>query len=81
MESFEAFKPVAFLRASVRLRIPNAVIGKGKEVSLACKSNRVDRAHQVCMYELVRLLGSLLWLSIVDLCGLGSLAAVANVAF
>ncbi len=81
MEGLEAFEPVAFLRASVRLRVPSAVIGEGKEVSLACKSVKVDRALQVRVYELVRLLGSLLWLSIVALCGLGSFAAVVDVAF
>lgn len=81
VEGFEAFEPITFLQASVRLRVPSAVIGKGKKVSLARKSNRVDRVYQVCMYELGGLLGSLLWLSIIDFCGLGLLATVADVAF
>ncbi len=60
VEVLEAFEPVAFLQASVRLRVPSAVIGEGKEVSVARESNRVDRAHQVRVYELVRLLKSFL---------------------
>ena len=81
MDGLEAFDPVSFLLPSIRLRVPSAVIGESKEVSLARKSDRVDQAHRVRMYELVRLLGSLLWLSIVDLCGLGLLEAVADVGF
>ncbi len=81
VEGLKAFEPVAFFWASVRLLVLSAVIGEGKEVLLARESDMVDQAHQVRVYELVSLLGSLLLLSIVDLCDLGSLAAVADVAF
>lgn len=56
MESLEALKPVAFLRACVCLRVSGAIVGEGKKVSLARKSNRVNRANQVRVYELIRLL-------------------------
>lgn len=39
VEGLEAFEAVAFLRASVRLRVPSAVIGEGKEVSLCGPPN------------------------------------------
>ncbi len=60
MEDLDAFEPVVFLRASVRLCVPSAVIGESKEVSLTRESDKVDRAQQVHLYELIRMLGLLL---------------------
>lgn len=70
-----------FFWASVCLRISSAVIDEGKKVLFAWKSDKVNRANQIYMYELIRRLKSFLWVLIIDFGYLDTMTAIINIIF
>lgn len=79
MVDLKTFQPIALFGAGVRFGHSGAVVCECKEIAFLTKAHWIDRPKEICVYKLVRPLSSTLRFAVINLCGLGPLAAVPDV--